>query len=115
MSWSFKFFADSKEQIHVGLNRHLGEGHIPISLQTEMLRAVDRALTAGFGLFDGIGWIVESFGHVGDGGGSCNFSFSIVPVNTTRNHFYASRYGEVANPAKSRPPEGGGFDREDGK
>ena len=103
MSWSFKFYAGSKEEIHLGLNRHLAENLMPVALQTEMLRAVDRAVSVANQRPDdaaGIGWIVESFGHIGDGGGACNFTFKLEPINTTHNQFYRSKFSVPATPEK---------------
>lgn len=87
MSWHYKFYAETKDEIKVGLNAHLGDINQDFvrSLTTRMLEAVNTLSDDQ----NGIGWIVECFGHVGTARESaCNFTFKVEPINTTQNKFY---------------------------
>ena len=90
MSWHYKFYAETKDEIRAGLNSHLGSINqtFVCSLTTKMLEAVNTLADDQ----EGIGWIVECFGHVGTVRESaCNFTFKVEPINSTKNSFYRER------------------------
>ena len=93
MSWHYKFYAETKSEIKDGMNAHLGtiNQQFVCSLTTRMLEAVNTLADDQ----EGIGWIVECFGHVGTTRESaCNFSFKVEPINTTKNQFYRRDSGD---------------------
>ena len=83
MSWHYKFLAESKKEIGPALDKHMAmvNSEFLCELTTKMRQAVSLLKDN-----EGIAWMVESFGHIGDQG--CNFTFKVEPVNTTKNFFY---------------------------